>query len=188
MLAGLAALLAIAQPQPVVPEQLPALALEVKNPRRTGRQILHFEDLIGPGARAVGAHQPARALLVVALSPRVELAAEGASPPPAPGGFELDGLAALAEQVKKRGGMVVVVLLTGGGQERRSEGSAIDPESWPFVVTVDPHGFARRRLGLLSAGRALVIRSDGRIVGAYGPEGTGFAAARGAFLQQLEEE
>jgi hypothetical protein len=175
----IAALLA-AQPLPSgVPEQLPPLALEVKNPRRSSWHLLQLEDVIGPGARVVGPHKPARALLLVGMDPMVSS--------PAPGGFDLEALAALDGEARRRGGMVVVVLLTLPGQERRTDRAAFDPESQPFVVTADPHGIARRKLGLGAPGRALVVRSDGRIVGAYGPEARGFTQARAAFLQQLEE-
>lgn len=163
------------------PEQIPALALEVKNPRATGRRIFHFEDVIGPEARAIAGHKPARAMLIFSMSPPND-DEEGAAAQKT-----LEALAELERGVRQNGGAVVVVLLTSAGKERSSEKHAIDPERWPFAITADPHGFARRRLGLTGQGRALVVRSDGRIVAAYGPEPSALERARAAFQQLLEE-
>jgi hypothetical protein len=154
------------------PEELPPLVLEVANPRQSGRRLLHTQDLIGPSARTVGAAKSVRALLLVALDGR------GRVP-----GVPPDVLARVAKEIAdKRGALVGVVL---GGIERDS---AFDPERSAFLITSDPHGLARRRLKWVGPGEAIVVRSDGRVVGWYDALGANLDRAKGTILDLLEEE
>jgi hypothetical protein len=157
------------------PEQLPALELEVLNPVRARRRLIQLDDLIGPSARTIGAHTPVRALLIVSIGAGGE----------APGGFDRPNLSKLAQEVSaRRGGILAVALVAPRDRGR----PGFEPEELPFPVVADPHGLARRKLELLGPGRALVVRSDGRVVAAFGPEEGSFQAARAALLQLLEEE
>ncbi|MCC7386667.1 MAG: hypothetical protein IT384_32820 [Deltaproteobacteria bacterium] len=157
-------------------ERLPSLVLAVENPRRTGRRLLHLDDLIGPAARPRAGERPRRALLLVALDPRRAQ----------PGGWDLAALGKLAEETREKGGEVIGIVLGTVDAPNRNDG--LDPESVPFVITRDPHGLARRRLDLVGGGRAIVVRSDGRVVGVYGPARDGAKKAKEAFLHELEEE
>lgn len=168
-----ALLLAIAAPVGAEPpESIPTLALDVANPRRTGRRILHFEDLIGPRARPLA--QPTKALLIVMLAPGTQQ----------PRGASLDAIAEASSALVAAGGMVVAVVMPGA---TTPDDPPLDPEAQPFVVVRDTYGLAKRRLGLLGPGHALVVRSDGRIAGVFVPEALS-AAVRSASALLKEEQ
>lgn len=159
-----------------VPTAVPHLALKVINPEETGRRILHFEDVIGPGARAVGDLKPARALFVHAVS------LEGCPHCP----DALARLAALDKRARPLGGLVVAVVLTTPQEVVRVE-RAYRGERFGFVVAVDPYGLARERLGLGAPGTSVVIGADGKVLSHLKPdEGQDpFARAERAFLDPL---
>lgn len=155
------------------PEAVPTLALEVANPRRTGRKILHVEDLIGPRARPVA--RPVSALLIVALAPGTRQAV----------GAELPALAEATAAIVAQGGLVVGLLVAGA---TAPDDPPLDAEAQPFVVVRDDYGLGKRRLGLVGPGQALVVRSDGRVAGVFGPGPGGVARAVEATLALLKEE
>ncbi len=158
-----------AQTQPL--ESIPTLALDVANPRRTGRRIVHFEDLIGPRARPLA--QPTKALLVVLMAPGRAQSK----------GTTLEGLAEAAASLAASGGMLIGVVLPGA---TGADDPAVDAEQQPFLVAEDPYGLARKRLGLVGPGHAIVIRSDGRVAGTFAPEA--FASAVRTAAALLKEE
>lgn len=155
------------------PEAIPTLALEVANPRRTGRKVLHFEDLVGPRARPVA--RPVSALLIVALAPGRRQAT----------GAELSTLAEAHAGIVKQGGLLVGLVLSG---PTAPDDPPLDAEAQPFVVVRDDYGLGKRRLGLLGPGHALVIRSDGRVAGVFGPGAGAVARAVETTRTLLEEE
>ena len=166
-------LLAAAPARAEPPEAVPTLALEVANPRRTGRKILHFEDLVGPRARPVA--RPVSALLIVALAPGTRQAV----------GAELPTLAEAARGIAAQGGLVVGLLMAG---VTAPDDPPIDAEAQPFVVVRDEYGLGKRRLGLVGPGQALVIRSDGRVAGLFGPGPGALARAVETTQALLKEE
>jgi hypothetical protein len=166
-------LLAAAPAHADPPEAVPTLALEVANPRRTGRKILHFEDLVGARARPVA--RPVSALLIVALAPGTRQAV----------GSELPLLAEAARGIAAQGGLVVGLLVAG---VTAPDDPPIDAEAQPFVVVRDEYGLGKRRLGLVGPGQALVIRSDGRVAGLFGPGAGALARAVETTQALLKEE
>jgi hypothetical protein len=161
------------------PESVPRLALDVANPRRTGRHILHFEDLMAPrapgaGARSQAARSP-KALLVVAIAPGRRQKA----------GSEPAALAEAADALSAAGGMLVAVLLPGATDP---DDPPLVPEDQRFLVVRDTFGLGRRRLGLVGPGHAIVFRSDGRTAGVFAPEPGAVTQAVRAALALLEEE
>jgi len=165
--------LALAALIAAVPESVPVLALDVANPRKTGRHILHFEDVIGPRAQKIA--RPVRGLLVVALAPGRRQ----------PTGTQLDTLADATPALVALGALVVGVVLPG---PTPADDPAIEPEAMPFVVAFDRFGLATRRLGLLGPGHVLVIRSDGRIAGSFGPDPRALGDAVATLTALLKEE
>ena len=181
LLSSIAALGAVALGQPASaferPTEVPRLALEVLNPLETGRRILQLDLSVGPQARKIGRLAPASALLVVAT------AIDGCERCPG----DLSRLGALHRRVAKRGGRIVAVVLTSPKRADTAR-EQLAHARHPFFVTLDAFGIARDRLALVGPGAAVVIRSDGTVIGHYAPGAQALDAAVAAFLRELEED
>jgi hypothetical protein len=178
---GLVAALALAlmsgqnPPEHRTIETLPRLAFEVLNQKRTERRILHLEDEIGPAARVHRGDPPPRAMLISAIGLDTPERAVAAIEP-------------IDRELRPLGGRVLIIVQTGNKEaERAMAKKAWAASTFGFVIALDSYGLSKTLLGLLGPGYHLVVGSDGRIAGTFGPK-EGLAQARAAFERILKED
>ena len=174
MFAALAATLALSSIS-APPATVVRVAFDVVNARQIGRRIIHLEDVIGPTSRKIGRDAPAKAVLIVATA--TEDCDECAG--------HWQRLTQVADKAARLGGLVVALVLSG------AESSAAVREKYvwsaaPFIIALDTHRIVRQRLGLTGPGNALVIRSDGSVIGDFA-SGRTLDTPIKAFLKELEE-
>lgn len=157
--------------------EVPRLALDVANPHRVGRTVIHLEDTVGPKARSIGGLEAAKAVLVFATA--TEDCPECAG--------DLERLQKVHAAAAKKGGLVVALVLSRPtAQALLRKRFAQAPQD--LVIALDPWGLGRRRLGLVGPGEFVVLRSDGSVTRSAPERAKALDAAEAALLTELEED